>query len=80
MEQVRVNLTLEQKVWEKFSTLVPKRKKSKIINELLKQEVEKINRQNEEKRLTLAFQEASKDKERLSVISEWNLLDTEGWD
>ena len=80
MEQVRVNLTLEQKVWEKFSTLVPKRKKSKIINELLKQEVEKINRQNEEKTLILAFQEASKDKERLSVISEWDLLDTEGWD
>ncbi len=72
MEQVRVNLTLERKIWQKFSTLVPKRKKSAIVNELLKQEVERAIRQNEEKALTLAFQQASRDKERLAAISEWN--------
>ena len=80
MEQVRVNLTLEQEVWGKFSELVPKRKKSKIINELLRQETDKINRQNEEKMLALAFKEASKDKKRLATINEWGHLDVEGWD
>lgn len=79
MEQVRVNLTLEQEVWGKFSGLVPKRKKSKIINELLRQETEKINRHNEEKMFALAFEDASKDKKRLAVISEWDHLDIEGW-
>jgi hypothetical protein len=80
MEQVRVNLTLERKIWEKFSTLVPKRKKSAIVSELLKQEVERAIRQNEEEALTLAFQQASRDKKRLAAICEWGALDVEGWD
>jgi hypothetical protein len=80
MEQVRVNLSLEQEVWERFSALVPNRKKSKIINELLKKELKNIVRRNEEKELRLAFQEASKDTQRLKAIKEWEPLDTEGWD
>ena len=80
MGQVRVNLTFEKEIWEKFSSFVPNRKKSKIINELLKQELERIIRLNEKKILTIAFQEASKDKKRLSVINEWEPLDAEGWD
>ena len=80
MEQVRVNLTLEREVWEKFSTVVPNRKKSTIVNELLKQEVERVIRQNEEKALTLAFEQASMDKERLAAIGEWDPLDAERWD
>ena len=55
VEQVRVNLTLEREIWEKFSTVVPNRKKSSIVNELLKKEVERVIRQNEEKALTVAF-------------------------
>jgi len=80
LEQVRVNLTLEREVWEKFSTVVPNRKKSTIVNELLKQEVERVIRQNEEKALTLAFEQASRDKERLAAIGEWDPLDAERWD
>jgi len=80
MEQVRVNLTLEQEIWQKFGELIPNRKKSKIINELLKREIKKIIRQNEENELNLAFQEASMDKERRSAISVWESLDAEGWD
>ena len=80
MERVRVNITLEQAIWEKFSALVPNRKKSHIINELLKQEVDKITRKAEERALAAAFKEASKDKERMAVIAEWAQLDTEGWD
>ncbi|MBE9595106.1 MAG: hypothetical protein IMF19_16700 [Proteobacteria bacterium] len=80
MEQVRVNLTLEREVWGKFSAIVPRRKKSKVINELLKNEVEKTIRLNEEKALSSAFQEASRNKQRLEVIREWEPLDAEGWD
>ena len=72
MEQVRVNLTLEQEIWQKFGELIPNRKKSKIINELLKKEIKKRIRQNEENELSLAFREASMDKERGSAINSWH--------
>ena len=80
MEQIRVNLTLEKKIWQEFSKLAPNRKKSKIINQLLNQEIKKINRQNEERLLASAFQEAAKNKNRLREIDEWGSLDIEGWD
>lgn len=80
MEQIRVNLTLEKEIWISFGELVPNRKKSKIINQLLNQEIKKINRQNEERLLASAFQEAAKDKNRLKEIDEWGSLDIERWD
>ena len=51
-----------------------------MINELLKKEIEKIKRRNEEKILASAFKEAAKDKERNAVICEWEPLDREGWE
>jgi hypothetical protein len=80
MEQVRVNLTFEREMWTKFGELVPNRKKSRIVNDLLKNEVAKRIRQNEEDALCLAFEKASTDKERESAISPWESLDAEGWD
>ena len=80
MEQKRVNLTLEKELWQTFNGLVPQRKKSKIINELLRNEIEKIKRQNEQKILSSAFKEAAKDKERHTAICEWEPLDREGWE
>ncbi len=79
MNQVRVNLTLDGTVWETFARMVPKRKKSKIINDLLKGEVERIKRQQEEQSLTAAFLEASEDLERQAAIREWEALDLEDW-
>ncbi len=55
MEQIRINLTLEKKIWQKFSKLAPNRKKSKIINQLLNQEIKKINRQNKQKLISISF-------------------------
>ena len=46
MSQVKVNLTLEQDIWEEFGKLVPNRKKSRIINELIKQN-DSFNQRNE---------------------------------
>jgi len=80
MEQVRVNLTLERQIWKKFGELVPNRQKSKVVNELLKNEITKKIRQNEEKALGLAFAEASEDKDRQTTIRGWESLDAEGWD
>ena len=77
MDQVRVNLTLDEAVWEAFARMVPKRKKSVIINDLLKGEVERIKRQQEEQALSAAFREASEDRERQAAIQEWESLDLE---
>jgi hypothetical protein len=79
MDQVRVNLTLDEAVWETFAQLVPKRKKSMIINDLLKGEVERIRRRQEEQALSAAFREASEDRERQAAIQEWESLDLEDW-
>jgi hypothetical protein len=79
MDQVRVNLTLDETVWEAFARMVPKRKKSLIINDLLKGEVERIKREQEEQALSAAFSEASEDPERQAAIQEWESLDQEDW-
>jgi Arc/MetJ family transcription regulator len=79
MDQVRVNLTLDETVWEAFARMVPMRKKSLIINELLKGEVERIKREQEEQALSAAFREASEDRERQAAIQEWESLDPEDW-
>jgi len=79
MDQVRVNLTLDETVWGAFARMVPKRKKSVIINDLLKREVERIKHQEEEQALSTAFLEASEDPERQAVIQEWESLDLEDW-
>ena len=43
-------------------------------------EIDRIERENEEKELIAGFQEASLDKERLEALREWDILDTEGWE
>jgi len=80
MEQIRVNLILEREIWERFGELVPNRQKSRVINELLKNEIIRQIRQVEEKALARAFAEAAKDKDRHADIRRWESLDVEGWD
>jgi len=80
MNQVRVNLTLDKEVWEALDRLIPQRKKSRLVNELLKKEIKNIEDQKEQKILAMAFEEASGDKERLASIREWESLDNEDWD
>ncbi len=79
MDQVRVNLTLDKEIWQALDSLVPHRKKSKVVNELLKKEIQNIKQKEEEKTLALAFEEASRDKSRLAVVAEWETLDQEEW-
>ena len=80
MDQVRVNLTLEEEVWGKFTKMVPKREKSRIINTLLKKEIGQRERQMEEQRFAEGFREAAQDEERLKDIRDWESLDEDGWE
>jgi metal-responsive CopG/Arc/MetJ family transcriptional regulator len=80
MDQVRVNLTLDKEIWQALDSLVPQRKKSKVVNELLKKEIQNIKQKEEKETLALAFEEASKDKKRVAAIAEWETLDKEEWD
>jgi hypothetical protein len=80
MELIRVNLSLEKEVWCAFDALAPKRSKSRIINQLLKQEIDKLNRERETEELAFAFKQAAKDKNRIASLKEWETLDKEGWD
>lgn len=80
MELIRVNLSLEKEVWCAFDALAPKRSKSRIINQLLKQEIDKLNRQRETEALASAFNQAAKDKKRIASHKEWENIDKEGWD
>jgi len=79
MDQVRVNLTLDKETWQALDSLVPRRKKSKVVNDLLKKEIQNIKQNKEKKALALAFEEASKDKSRLAAAAEWEILDKEEW-
>jgi metal-responsive CopG/Arc/MetJ family transcriptional regulator len=79
MDQVRVNLTLDKEIWQALDSLVPQRKKSKVVNDLLKKEIQNIKQKEERKTLALAFEEASKDKSRLAAVAEWESLDKEEW-
>ena len=80
MELIKVNLSLEKEVWCAFDALAPKRSKSRIVNQLLKQEIDKLNRAKETQLLASAFKQAVQDKERTTSIKEWENLDGDGWD
>jgi hypothetical protein len=75
MELIRVNLSLEKEVWCAFDALAPKRSKSRIINQLLKQEIDKLNQEKEMEALASAFKQAAKDKNRMASLKEWEYLD-----
>ena len=69
MPQVKANSTLEQDIWQKFGRVVPNRKESRIINELIKQEVHKRNKIRKGKERGQAFRNASRDKGRTKEMS-----------
>ena len=80
MKAVKVNITIEETVWQEFCDMVPPRKKSRVINELIKRELSRISCERDERELALAFREAAGDKDRLRAIRDWEVTDTEGWE
>ena len=80
MKAVKVNISVEEEVWKQFSDIIPARKKSRIINELIRREVSRVSREREEQELALAFREAAGDKDRTIAIGEWEVTDIEGWE
>ena len=79
MELTRVNLSVDREVWNEFKILVPERQKSKIITELLREEVERRKRRKRLDALAHDFKEAAKDHQREAEASAWDALDIEGW-
>jgi hypothetical protein len=80
MKAVKVNITIEETVWREFSDMIPPRKKSRAINELIKREISRISREREEQELALAFRNAAGDKDRLGITKDWEVTDIEGWE
>ena len=80
MKAVKVNITIEENVWQEFCDMVPPRKKSHLINELIKGELSRISREREDQELALAFKDAAEDRERSKAIKDWEVVDTEGWE
>ena len=57
----------------------PKGAKSRIINQLLKQEIDKLTRQREKEALASVFKQAANDKKRIAFLKEWEDIDKEDW-
>ncbi len=79
MELSRVNLSVDREVWKEFKSLVPERHKSRIITELLREEVARRKREKRLEALARDFKEAARDHEREAEASAWDALDVEGW-
>jgi len=75
----RVNLSVDREVWNEFETLVPESQKSKIVTQLLREEVARRKKQNRLELLARDFKQAARDQQRSAEASEWDALDIEGW-
>jgi len=76
----RVNLCVDREVWDEFKVIVPERQKSRIITELLREEIRKRKRQARLAALEQDFKKAATDDRRWAEAAEWDSTDIEGWD
>lgn len=79
MQFSRVNLSVDREVWDEFRGLVPVRQKSKVITELLREEVRKRKAEKRREALVQDFKKAAKDDQRWTEASDWDAADIEGW-
>jgi hypothetical protein len=79
MQLSRVNLSVDREVWEEFRGLVPVRQKSKIISELLREEVKRRKAEKRREALAQDFKKAAEDDQRWAEASDWDTADIEGW-
>ena len=70
---IRANFTIPEDVLEEFNHIVPKRQKSKVISQLLKEEVEKRKRE-----LYKIAQEVEKDKKLSQEMKHWEITMGDG--
>ena len=75
----RVNLSVDREIWDEFRGLVPARQKSKIITELLREEVSRRKAEKRREALAQDFMKAAKDDQRWAEVSDWGAVDIEGW-
>ena len=71
----RVNLSVDREVWDEFKVIVPERQKSRIITELLREEIRKRKRQARLAALAQDFKKAASDDRRWVEAAEWDPTD-----
>lgn len=79
MKPNRVNLSLDNDLWQEFKRLVPERQRSKTVADLIRVEIQRRRKQERRESLRQSFKEASHDKERWEEAVEWEPLDVEAW-
>ncbi len=75
----RVTFSVNAEIWEAFKALAPKGEKSRIVNELLAGEVQKIKRERREAKLAQAFQELAEDEGYMGEAGPWTAVGMKGW-
>jgi metal-responsive CopG/Arc/MetJ family transcriptional regulator len=79
MKPSRVNLSLDNELWQEFKRLVPERQRSKTVADLLRAEIQRRRKEERRESLRQSFEEAAHDKERWQEAAEWEHLDVEAW-
>ncbi len=72
---VRVNFTLPENIYDAFRITIPKRQRSKVISELLKEEIER-----REKSLAEIARAVENDKDIQKEMTLWNPTLSDGLD
>ena len=76
----RVNLSVDREVWDEFKVIVPEWQKSRIIMELLREEIRQRKKQARLAALMQDFKKPADDDRRWAEAAEWDPIDIEGWD
>ena len=77
-ETVRMNITLPRYLVEALDVLAGSRKRSQFISEAVRFRIQELEKEKLEALLTEGYQ--STKKEGLDIASEFEQIDTEGWD
>lgn len=72
---VRVNFTLPENVYDAFRIIIPKRQRSRVISELLKEEIER-----REKSLAEIARAVENDKDLHQEMASWDSTLNDGLD
>ncbi len=72
---VRVNFTLPENVYDAFRIIIPKRQRSRVISELLKEEIER-----REKSLTEIARAVENDEALHKEMAQWDTTLNDGLD
>jgi hypothetical protein len=71
---IRLNITMEEELYERLKTELPPKKISSFINEAVRARL-----RPDKRTLDAAYQAAKKDRARAEVAEDWRDTEVEGW-